>query len=231
MKPLRVAFRLWLAWATIPAAARAGSPAPTSTVAGATIPGSPAAAAPGAGVKASAPSPSGPSAAPPRGPASGGVPVAGPPPEIGEAFKFLEGTWKCEVRFSADAFGAGSPPMAATATLKVKRDLDGFFYRGEYEIKKTKTMPAFRALIYLGHQPAVRLYTLTLLDSAGSLELATSPGFAVDEIAFQGEAYSRGRRIQARETLTKRGPTAFSRKTELEVGKGLQVIADDTCKR
>ena len=54
-----------------------------------------------------------------------------------------------EVR--AGAMGPGSPEMTAKSTVKFSKDLNGFFYRGDYEIKKQKgfDMP-MKGTFYIG---------------------------------------------------------------------------------
>ena len=48
------------------------------------------------------------------------------------------GSWKCDTKFAAGAFGPGSPEVNAKSTVAFKKDMNGFFYRGDYEVKKQK---------------------------------------------------------------------------------------------
>jgi hypothetical protein len=166
-------------------------------------------------------------------PAPGGAPPppAKPPADLEAAFKFFDGSWRCETRFAANAFGPGSPEMTTGSTVKFKKDYDGYFYRGEYEIRKSKGMPGFRATLFLGYQPGAHLFTLTAVDTAGATELATSPGFEGDTITFTGQTYMNGLAVKVRESMTKRGAKEVLHKIEIDGGKGLQPVGEDTCKR
>jgi len=61
------------------------------------------------------------------------------------------GSWKCDTTFAANAMGPGSPEMKVKTAIKFKKDLGGFWYRGDYEAKKTKDFPGMKGTIYLGH--------------------------------------------------------------------------------
>jgi hypothetical protein len=161
------------------------------------------------------------------------APPARPAPDLDAGFKFVDGTWKCDTRFAPNAFGPGSPEMTTKSTVKFKRDYDGYFYRGEYEIRKSRSMPGFRATLFIGYQPAAHVFTVTSVDSSGFTELATSPGFEGETITFSGQAYMGGRTVKVRESMTRRGAKEIGHKLEAEIdpGKGLQVIGEDSCKR
>jgi hypothetical protein len=154
-----------------------------------------------------------------------------PAPDLEAAFKFFDGAWKCDTHFAANAFGPGSPEMSTKSTVKFKRDYDGYFYRGDYEIKKSKGMPGFRGTLFLSYQPAAKVFTLSGVDTAGSAEMATSPGFEGDTITFTGSTYAGGQAVKVRETMTKRGAKEAGHKLELDMGKGPMLIGEDTCKR
>jgi hypothetical protein len=158
-------------------------------------------------------------------------PPAKPAADLDVGFKFFEGVWKCDTRFAANAFGPGSPEMSTKSTVKFKRDYDGYFYRGDYEIKKSKGMPGFRGTLFLSYQPAAKVFTLSGVDTAGSAEMATSPGFEGDTITFTGSTYAGGQAVKVRETMTKRGAKEAGHKLELDMGKGPMLIGEDTCKR
>src|SRR3954469_6616418 len=82
-------------------------------------------------------------------PPAAGAPAAppAPSPELDTLFKSYAGTWKCDTTFPAGGMGPGSPEQKATATVKIQKDKDlgGFWYRGDYMVKKTKTFPGIRA--------------------------------------------------------------------------------------
>ena len=111
-----------------------------------------------------APAPAAP-AAKGAAPAGKEVPAAGAPssapsgpptpaPEVEQLYKGFEGSWKCESSFPADAFGPGSPEMKAKSEVKIKKEPGGFWYKGEYKVKKTKTNPDLAATFLLGYDAA-----------------------------------------------------------------------------
>jgi hypothetical protein len=167
-------------------------------------------------------------------PAAGAPPAAAAPKapaELDQVFKFFEGAWKCDTKFAAGSFGPGFPETNVKSTVKFKKDLDGFFYRGEYEIKKSKTMPGFRGVLYLGYQPAAHLYTLNSVDNSGGTEMATSTGPEADVITFTGDVYMMGQKVKVREAMGKAGGKVATHKFEVDMGKGFQLMGEDTCKR
>src|SRR5690242_3530559 len=56
-----------------------------------------------------------------------------PAPELEAYMKGFEGKWKCQTTFPAGAMGPGSPEVKTTANVELKKELNGFFYRGEYK--------------------------------------------------------------------------------------------------
>ena len=84
--------------------------------------------------------------------------------------KPFEGSWKCDTKFAAGAFGPGSPEVMAKSTVKFKKDMDGFFYRGDYEMKKQKgvDMP-MKGIFFIGFDPGSQQIIVTGVDSTGGL--------------------------------------------------------------
>src|SRR6185369_7617141 len=96
-------------------------------------------------------------------PAPGAAPTAAAPPaiptpspELDTLYKGLEGSWKCDTTMAAGAVGPGSPELKVKSMVKIAKakDLGGFWYRGEYEIKKTKTVPGFKGTFLMGYDAA-----------------------------------------------------------------------------
>jgi hypothetical protein len=187
-------------------------------------PAAPAAAAPAMAAKPAAPAPA---AAAPAAP----PPPPKPAPELDATFKFLEGSWKCDSKFPAGSMGPGSPEMSAKSNVKFKKVLNGFYYLGEYELKKTKTMPGFKASFYFGYQPAAKMYTTNSVDDSGGSEFATSTGFQADTMTFAGEGYMMGQKVKIRESMTKKGEKEVLHKFEVDMGKGFQPMGEDSCKK
>jgi len=124
--------------------------------------------------------------------------------------------------------GPGSPATKARTTIAFKKDFGGFFYRGDFAMK-AKT--AMKGSVFVGHQPASNLFTLSSVDSMGGVELATSPGFQGDTIQFTGEAFMMGQQMKVRDSITKAGPKEIVHKIEADSGKGFEPMGEDHCKR
>ena len=77
-----------------------------------------------------------------------------PSAELAAFMKPIEGSWKCDTKFAAGAFGPGSPEVMAKSTVKFKKEYDGMFYRGDYEIKKQKGVDmAMKGTFFIGWDP------------------------------------------------------------------------------
>ena len=113
--------------------------------------------------------PAAPAAAAPMGPPK-------PSPELDAAYKGMEGSWKCDTTFAANAMGPGSPEVKAKTTIKIKKELGGFWYRGDYETKKTKDFPGMQGTVYLG-QDGKQLLT-TSVDAMGGTASGTGTASA-----------------------------------------------------
>jgi hypothetical protein len=213
------------AMAQAPAAKPAAAPAAPAPAA---KPAAPAAApAPGAapGVKPAAP----PAAA---APAAGAPPPKPMPSKELEAFmKPLEGSWKCDTKFAANAFGPGSPEVTAKSSVKFKKEFDGFVYKGEYEVKKQKgvDMP-MKGMFYIGFDPGTQQVLVTGVDSVGGMGMGTGK-IEGDSMTYSGEQFAMGMKMKTRETMYKKGPKETNHKLEVDMGKGYILFGEDSCKK
>lgn len=154
-----------------------------------------------------------------------------PAPELDTIYKPFEGNWKCDTRWPAGAMGPGSPEMTAKTTVKIKKDPNGWAYRGEYDVKKTKTTPGMKGSFVLGYASATKEAYMLGSDSWGSATLAVSPTATPDTLTFVGEGYMMGQKVKMRETMSKRGEKEIAHKYETDMGKGWQTMGEDTCKK
>jgi pyruvate/2-oxoglutarate dehydrogenase complex dihydrolipoamide acyltransferase (E2) component len=194
-----------------PAAPAAKPAAPAAPAAGAAKPAAPAAAAP--------------AAAP--------MPAPTPAPELVEYMKDMVGSWKCETTFATGAFYPGSSEVKAAATVKISKDaaLGGFFYKGEYKVAKSKTVPmAFNGIFYLGYESATKQITNVSVDNMGGISMGAGP-LTGTMATWSGEGYMNGAKVKTRETMTKDGPKAVTHKFEVDMGKGFQLMGTDVCKK
>ena len=144
--------------------------------------------------------------------------------------KGFEGSWKCDSKFSAGAFGPGSPEVAAKSTVKFKKDMGGFFYRGDYEVKKQKDVPMpFKGTFFMGFDPGSQQLLVTGIDSTGGLGSSTGK-ITGDTATYTGEQYTMGAKVKTRETMGMKGKEGFH-KFEMDMGKGFVVIGEETCKK
>jgi hypothetical protein len=196
--------------------AQAPKPAPAEPAAKAPAVKAPAAAAP-----AGAPTAAAPAAAAPVGPPK-------PSPELDTTYKAFEGSWKCDTTFAADAMGPGSPEMKVKTAIKFKKDLNGFWYRGDYEAKKTKEFPGMKGTVYLSHDGKQLL--VSNVDSMGGLSFGTGTA-AGDTLTFLEDGHMMGMKTKIRETMQKKSAKEISHKFELDMGKGFQPMGEDICKK
>jgi hypothetical protein len=171
--------------------------------------------------------PASPPAAPPANPAA----APKPPPELDAGFKYFEGAWKCDTKMPAGAMGPNSPEMTAKSTVHFKKAFGGFFYQGDYEMKKQKGVPGFKGMFLISYQPAAKVFTLTSSDDTGGATYETSPGFVGETITLTGEGYMMGQKLKVRETMTRKGPKGASHTFEADLGKGFQNMGEDDCTR
>jgi hypothetical protein len=162
--------------------------------------------------------------------------AAGPPkpaPELVEYMKDMVGSWSCATVFAPGAFGPGSPEVKATAKVKMSKEaaLGGFFYKGEYSVAKSKTVPmAFTGVFYLGYDPATKQIINVSMDNTGAAYMGAGP-IAGSVASWTGEGYMMGAKVKVRETMTKVDPKNVVHKFEVDMGKGFQAMGEDTCKK
>ena len=75
------------------------------------------------------------------------------------------------------------------------------------------------------------VYAIVSYDDMGSAGYETSTGFAGDTITFVGEGFMMGQKVKIRETMTRGPDKGAYHKYEADMGKGFQVMGEDTCKR
>jgi hypothetical protein len=162
--------------------------------------------------------------------AAAGMPVGAPKPspELDATYKAFDGSWKCDTTFAANAMGPGSPEIKFKTNIKFKKDLNGFWYRGDYEAKKTKDFPGMKGTVYLGHDGKQLL--VSNIDAMGGLSTGTGTASG-DTLTFTEDGYMMGMKIKMRETMQKKSDKEISHKFEVDMGKGYQPMGEDICKK
>ena len=145
--------------------------------------------------------------------------------------KGFDGSWKCETKWAAGAMGPGSPEVTGKSTVKFKKDLDGFFYRGDYEVKKQKGVPmAFKGTFYIGYDPGSAQILVNAMDNMGGATFGTGK-IEGDKVTYVSDGFAMGQKVKVREVMGKTGPKEGFHTLEMDMGKGFQPFADDRCKK
>jgi hypothetical protein len=200
--------------AAVPVAAKPADKAPAAAAA-------PAASKPGAAPAAAAPAAA---AAAPMTPPT-------PAPELDALFKPFEGSWKCDTTFAAGSMGPASPETKVKSEVKIKKGLNGFFYLGTYNVKKTKTMPGMEGTFTLGYDTGAKAPVSINVDSMGGYSVSTGTGSAADKIVFTGESHMMGMKMKVRETMSKKSDKEIEHVFETDMGKGYTLMGTDACKK
>jgi Protein of unknown function (DUF1579) len=209
----------------------------TAGIANAQTPAAPAAPAAAMAKPAAAPVTKPAAAAPAAAPvaAKPAAPAAPPKPtpskELEAFMKPFEGSWKCDTKFDPGAFGPGSPEMNLKSTVKFKKDLDGFVYKGEYDIKKQKgfDMP-MKGVLYIGYDPGSMQVVATSVDNMGGIGMGEGK-IVGDTLTYTSQQYMMGMKMKMRDTMTAKGPKEIAHTMEADMGKGFMMMGGDTCKK
>jgi hypothetical protein len=166
---------------------------------------------------------------PPPPPPPSEPPIAPrPAPELAQ-LKPLDGNWRCDGKMPAGPFG---PEQTYKAALRVKKDLDDFWYGVEYEQKPAKHRPTvLKARGLLGYDAAAKKVVATGADNMGGWESTTSPGWEADKMLFTGDLSLGGQRLPFRQTIAKKGEREIISTRELKMGKDWITLGTDTCRR
>lgn len=214
-----------IAFAFVSSASLALAQAPAAKPAAPAAAAAPAHAAPAA-------KPAAPAAAAAAAPAAAAPAMpTGPSPEVDTLFKAYDGSWKCDTTFAPGSMGPGSPEMKTKSSVKIKKDLGGAWYRGEYEIKKTKAMPGFKGVFMLGYDAGSKAALNVSYDNMGGATLGSAAGATPASITFVGEGYMMGSKVKTRETMTVKSPKEVEHKFEVDMGKGFSLMGTDECKK
>jgi hypothetical protein len=171
--------------------------------------------------------------APPPKPAAAPLAAPTPAPELDTLFKGFEGIWKCDTTMAAGALGPTAPETKVKSMVRIAKakDLGGMWYRGEYEMKKTKANPAFKGTFMMGYDPIAKTALNVSYDNTGGATLAVAPNPSGDTLTFVGDSYMNGVKAKTRETMIKRGPKEVEHRYEVNLGKGFQLVGLNACKK
>jgi hypothetical protein len=154
-----------------------------------------------------------------------------PAPELDSLFKAYEGNWKCDTTYAAGSMGPGSPETKVKSEVKIKKDAGGFWYAGEYKVKKTKTTPAFEGHFSLGYDVGAKAPVSINMDSMGGYAVTSGTGSTADKLVFTGEGHMMGSKVKVRETMSKKSDKEVEHTFETDMGKGYTLMGTDACKK
>jgi hypothetical protein len=211
-----------------PAAAPAKAPAAAAAPAAAKAPAP--AAAPAVATKETAP------AAKPGAPVAAAAPAApaappAPPAEVDQLFKSYEGNWKCDTTFPAGAFGPSSAELKVKTEVKIKKEPGGYWYKGEYKMKKTKTNPEMAGTFLLGYDAGSKSVVSVNYNLMGGYALEHGTGGTAEKVSYSGEGVAMGQKIKVRETMSQKDAKNIEHSMEMDMGKGFQPMGTDVCKK
>lgn len=158
----------------------------------------------------------------------GTVAAQAPKPTAEAFFESYEGNWKCE---TTRPVSPQAPDTKAEATIKIKKEVGSPWYRGEYDLKKTKAVAPVQAVFLFRYDATAKAPVMVRYDSAGTATLQTAPGATPDKQVFVGDAHAMGKTLKVRDTMTRKGPNEMDHTFELDQGKGFQLMGSDVCKK
>ena len=142
----------------------------------------------------------------------------------------MEGTWKCKGNMLATPMGPGHE---TAATLKLKRDLGGYWISASYVGKKTKVDPKpFLGQDYITYDGVAKTWNRVMVDGYGGWSTMTSTGWEGDKLVFTGDAMMPGHKMGLRHTITKKGPKEVGSTWEMSMDKKtFTAFVEETCKK
>jgi hypothetical protein len=140
-------------------------------------------------------------AAPP--PADSGAMMGAPKPaEELQQLKDMVGVWKCEGKTVV-----GGKEMQDKSTATFMWDLDKFFVSSRMESPKSKDNPSgYKGRAMYGWDPGAKQFVAMGVDNMGGMSMLTSKGWSGDKMEWAGKAKMMGQEMDAKETITKKGP-------------------------
>lgn len=155
-----------------------------------------------------------------------------PPKELSAFMKPLEGNWTCDGKVPAGAFGRGLPAIHNSGGIRFEKNYDGFFYRGEYEMKTEKGVAQpvelpMKGEIVLGWDPRAQQVLVWHFNGNGTTNFSTGKPQGNTLVTLGGL----GNDVKTRETHIVKSEKAHFHKFELDLGKGWIPIVEHHCTR
>lgn len=151
------------------------------------------------------------------------------PPQELEQLQFFEGDWACEGQEPETPW---SKAHETKTTVKVKSDLDGFWYSGKVEQDKTGDNPhPMEGKFHWSYDRAQKRFEGGWIDNSGGWAMQSSPGWQGDSITWTGEATLQGHKSAMRDVITKKGSHEFRHTYEAQIDGQWKPVGEETCRR
>jgi len=148
-----------------------------------------------------------------------------PDPALVQAFGSSVGTWKCTGSTTLpQEMGGGE--LKTKGTMKIRREVGGFAYSGDYKMAKNKAFPGMRARMLWTYDPvAKKFYELSADDTGGAVR-GESDGPKDGKMVWSEEGTMMGKAGKSTTTITGMGKKAIDIQFEMADMKGT-----DHCKK
>jgi hypothetical protein len=156
---------------------------------------------------------------------------SGPPspsPELSQ-LAFFAGEWSCKGKAEESPFG---PAHATVGTVRVTREIGGFWYAGDYTEKKTAENPHPMTFRFLqGYDSGAKAFTMDCFDAFGGHCRQTSAGWQDGKLVYSGESTGSGPATPVRDTFTKTGEASLEHTGEMQMDGKWMTLDHETCTR
>jgi len=131
-------------------------------------------------------------------------PKAKPDPALVQAFGSSVGTWKCSGNMTMPK-EMGGGQLKTRGTMKIRREVGGFAYSGDYTMAKNKAFAGMRARMLWTYDPiAKKFYELSADDTGGSVR-GESDGYKDGKMVWSEEGAMMGKAGKSTTTITAKG--------------------------
>jgi hypothetical protein len=142
---------------------------------------------------------------------------------------FFAGEWSCTGNTDQSPMG---PAHATTATVRVKKEMEGFWYSGYYDERKTADNPhPMHFAFFWGYDSAAKVFTLDGFDSMGSRFHETAAGWQDGKLVFDGTSAGKGPPTPFRDTFTRKDNATLEHSGEMQVEGKWVHLDQETCRK
>ena len=152
-----------------------------------------------------------------------------PPPELQQLNGFV-GSWKCTGKMHMPPEMGGEQTMSSTMTIK--KDMNGYWFVGQWKSEKTKTMPEMKGTMMWGYNVVDKKFVEMGVDSGGGMMHGTSQGPEGNKWVWNEDGVMMGKKMTTRTTVTLTNPSELEVRGEVEAEPGKWMpMEEDSCKK